>query len=127
MKRLILVFLLVPTMLHAQQAFKFDSLKVFDGADTVRIACKSSLIYFPKGFTLIANDSRVYTYLLPGSEFHNTQYLAFYDTGSLLEDTTSFNPVVIYQNKFKNTQVAQYIVNGNIALRKRNNTGIIFY
>lgn len=114
-------------MVVAQQAYKFDSLKVFDGADTIRIACKTSIIYYPKGFTLISNDSRVYTYLLPGSEFHNTQYLAFYDTGSLLQDTTSFNPVVIYQNKFKNTQLAQYIVNGNIALRKRNNSGIIFY
>ena len=123
----ILSILFVLNTAYAQQAYKFDSLKVFDGADTVRIACKSSLIYFPKGFTLIASDSRVYTYLLPGSEFHNTQYLAFYDTGSLLEDTTSFNPVVIYQSKFKNTQVAQYIVNGKIALRKRNNTGIIFY
>ena len=126
MKKVLAILFLLNTA-YAQQAYKFDSLKVFDGADTVRIACKSSLIYFPKGFTLIASDNRVYTYLLPGSEFHNTQYLAFYDTGSLLEDTTSFNPVVIYQNKFKNTQVAQYIIDGKIALRKRNNSGIIFY
>jgi len=127
MKKVILLLFIPFNMVVAQQAYKFDSLKVFDGADTIRIACKTSIIYYPKGFTLISNDSRVYTYLLPGSEFHNTQYLAFYDTGSLLQDTTSFNPVVIYQNKFKNTQLAQYIVNGNIALRKRNNSGIIFY
>ena len=126
MKKFLAILFLMNTA-YALQAYKFDSLKVFDAADTIRIACKSSLIYFPKGFTLIASDSRVYTYLLPGSEFHNTQYLAFHDTGSLLEDTTSFNPVVIYQNKFKNTQIAQYIVNGKIAFKKRNNTGVIFY
>ncbi len=127
MKRLLLVFLLVPAISFAQQAFKFDSLKIMDHADTLRIGCKTSIIYFPNGFTLIAADPRVYTYLVPGCEFQNTQYLTFYDTGSLLEDTTSFNPIVIYQNKFKNTQVAQYILGGNIALKKRNNTGIIFY
>ena len=126
MKKFLAILFLMNTA-YAQQAYKFDSLKVFDATDTIRIACKSSLIYFPKGFTLIASDSRVYTYLLPGSEFYNTQYLAFHDTGSLLEDTTSFNPVVIYQNKFKNTQIAQYIVNGKIAFKKRNNTGVIFF
>ena len=127
MKKIIIPALLFANSLLAQQSYKFDSLKVIDGVDTLKINCKSSIIYFPKGFTLISSDTRLYSYLVPGSEFNNTQYLSFADTGILLEDTLSTSPVVIYQTKFKNTQIAQYIHDGKIAFKKRNNSTVIFY
>ena len=127
MKKILIPALLFANSLIAQQSYKFDSLKVIDGLDTFKVNCKSSIIYFPKGFTLISSDSRLYSYLVPGSEFHNLQYISFADTGVLLEDTTSTNPVVVYQTKFKNTQIAQYIYEGKIAFKKRNNSSVIFY
>jgi hypothetical protein len=119
--------ILISTSIFGQKTFVFDSIAVLDGNDTIKIEAKTHIKYSLGSFMLISEDKRVYSYLLPTIEFTNPQYIEFYDTGTLLADSTSTIPVAIYQSEFKKIQVAQYIKNGGVLFMKRNNTGIKFY
>ncbi len=128
MKKLITILLLtIPTLAWSQKTFKFDSLSVVRPNDTLVIKCKSSLIYTQIGFTLVSDDSRVYSFLLPGSEFLELQAVSFYDTKMTLTDSTFNSPISVYYTQYNDIQVAQYVRPKSITLMKKDKTGIIFY
>lgn len=128
MKKLITLLLLtIPTLVWSQKTFKFDSLSVFRPSDTLVIKCKSSLIYTHIGFTLVSDDRRIYSFLLPGSEFLDLQAISFYDTKMTLTDSTFNSPISIYYTQYNDIQVAQYVRPKSITLMKKDKTGIIFY
>lgn len=126
---LVLLLLFVSTLCLAQKPITFDSIAVVSVKDTIRIKCKTTIIYGEMGFAIVSEDARVYSYLLPGIEFTKPQAIFFYYTREQLDDKeTDFEgPVLIYQNTFKETKVAQYVRNESITLVKKDKSGISFF
>ena len=113
----------------AQKPITFDSIAVMSTKDTIKIKCKTTIVYSEKGFAIVSEDTRVYSYLLPGIEFTTPQAICFYDIRQELEDKSvgTEGPVLIYQSAFKEIQVAQYVRHESITLMKKDKTGISFF
>ena len=128
MKSLLLILFFITNICLAQQNLQFDSIAIMNGDTTlVKLKCKTTFVYFPQGFVLTSDDTRVYSYLLPGTEFFNFPLLSFRDMGKAISDIKTKKSLVIYETKYKNTQIAQCVSDKGILLMKRNNTGILFY
>ena len=134
MKKLLILFsfVLCVEFVFAQYTIKMGSVEIVDKNNYVTFKSNTTFIYFPTGFTLISEDKRIYSYLVPGIEFYKIDNLTFYDTGSILEDTLLFSkkfPVVVYKCTLKNkeVEVAQQVDSLSIYLMKRNLTGIKFF
>ena len=125
----VLFFLITSSLCFAQKPITFDSIAVVSTKDTIRIKCKTTIIYSEKGFTIVSEDARVYSYLLPGIEFTTPQAICFYDIREQLDDQEADceGPVLIYQSTFKETQVAQYVRHESITLMKKDKSGISFF
>lgn len=130
MKNLFALLLLIASFsAFAQKPITFDSIAVVSAKDTIRIKCKTTIVYSEKGFAIVSEDARVYSYLLPGIEFIKPQAICFYDIRQELEDkeAKTEGPVLIYQSDFKDIQVAQYVRHESITLMKKDKSGISFF
>jgi len=130
MKNLFVLLLLITSSLcFAQKPITFDSIAVVSVKDTIRIKCKTTIVYSEKGFAIVSEDARVYSYLLPGIEFTTPQAICFYDIREQLDDTEADTegPVLIYQSSFREIQVAQYVRQESITLMKKDKSGISFF
>ena len=130
MKNLLVLLLLIASSLcFAQKPITFDSIAVVSIKDTIRIKCKTTIVYSEKGFAIVSEDARVYSYLLPGIEFTTPQAICFYDIREQLDDAEAETegPVLIYQSSFREIQVAQYVRQESITLMKKDKSGISFF
>lgn len=130
MKKILAILMLAITgNCLAQKPITFDSIAVMSAKDTIKIKCKTTIVYSEKGFAIVSEDARVYSYLLPGIEFTTPQAICFYDIRQELEDKVAGTegPVLIYQSGFKEIQVAQYVRHESITLMKKDKTGISFF
>lgn len=125
-----ILFFFILNICYSQQSLVFDSISIMNGDTTIiKLKCKNTFVYYKEGFTLISSDSRVYSYLLPGTEFFNLQLIEFKDTGKILanKNNDKARQTIIYESPYKNIQIAQEIQSFSIKLIKRNNTAILFY
>ena len=126
----ILVLLVLNQLAKAQQTtFDFKSIEVVDlEGKKVNKNIKTTFIYYPSGFTIISDEYKVYSFLVPGTEFNELKAVSFVDTGTELQlDTGDTMHAIIYQSTIRPYQVAQLIGRDIIFLKKKDKTSIKFY
>ena len=128
MKKILIILCLGFNTCFGQQLIKFDSLAVIE--DTVAVShilCETTFVYSEKGFVLYSPDRRVYSFLLPGTEFFDYTLISFRDMGKVMSNTEDRIKLVIYENNYKNMQIAQYVSEKGILLMRRDKMGLLFY
>lgn len=129
-KIILIVALLASSISFAQVSYSVKTVEILDRDCPMRLRTNVTIIYFPTGFTIISEDKRLYSYLVPGIEFFSVDNLTFYDTGKTLNDTLLFpkgSPAVIYQSTLKTkVEIAQHVDSNSVTIMKRNLTGIKF-
>ena len=128
-KTITLVFLIASTFCFAQKPVTFDSIAVITTKDTIKLKCKTTIIYSERGLSIISEDKRLYSFILPGIEFADPQVICFNDTKQILDDplAEAEGPIIIYQSIYSDMQVAQYIREESITLVKKDKSGISFF
>lgn len=140
MKRICLLLLMGLSFLSQAQSMEVstDSIEVFDG--TVKVfPAKTTFSYLNQRiFNLDCSDKRVYSFLLPNTQFMDRSVISFEDTGYLFTmgdsvtvnvgDTTSTSNIgVLYQSLSTPNQVIQVTDSTGIKIIKRDKTYIKFY
>jgi hypothetical protein len=127
MKALI-IFLFLSTSASAQFIVDFDSVEVVTSTgDTIYDKLESNFVYYPGGFVLVSSE-KVYTFLLPGTEFEEKKSVVFEDMGETIKlDTLDTISSVLYQSTIRPFQVAQQVDWHGITLIKRDRSRIKFY
>ena len=126
----IILFIFINHFAKAQQTtFDFLSIEVVDlDGNRVNKNIKTTFIYYPSGFTLISNDYKIYSFLVPGVEFRKLKAVSFTDINQTIKlDTTDTINAIIYQSTIRPYQIAQLIGRDEIILKKKDKTSIRFY
>jgi len=126
----ILVLLVLNQLAKAQQTeFEFRSIEVVDlNGKKVNKDIKTTFIYYPSGFTLISDEYKIYSFLVPGTEFNKLKAVSFTDINQTIQlDTTDTMNAIIYQSTIRPYQVAQLIGRDIIFLKKKDKSSIKFY
>jgi len=126
----LILFLFINHLAKSQQtSFGFQSIEVVDyNGNTINENIKTTFIYYPSGFTLISDEYKVYSFLVPGVEFNKLKAISFFDLNQTIKlDTTDTMSAIIYQSTIRPYQVAQLIGNDIIFLKKKDKTSIKFY
>ena len=108
---------------------KFDHIEVTDltGAQTIK-KTNSMIIYYQSGLTLISDEEKIYTFLVPGTEFNNLKAISFVDTKmDVLLDTADTMYAIIYQSTIRPYQIAHQIGRNGITLKKADKSEIRLY
>lgn len=137
MKKLVLIvaFSLISSLLYSQ--YKTLELKyskvVVCYKDTIELKTNSKLSFDKFNFMLQSDDERLYTFIVPNSEFGGMNFRVFRDTGMILEndkDTTS--KTVIYESFFSYPTPIQIgvVLDSNmtnkLTIIKRDKSSIVF-
>ena len=82
----IILFLIINHFANAQQTtFEFKSIEVIDlEGKKISEDTKTTFIYYPSGFTLISDDYKIYSFLVPGTEFNKLKAVSFVDINQQL-------------------------------------------
>ena len=126
----LILFLFINHLAKSQQtSFDFQSIEVVDyNGNTINKNIKTTFIYYPSGFTLISDEYKVYSFLVPGVEFNKLKAISFFDLNQTIKlDTTDTMSAIIYQSTIRPYQVAQLIGKDIIFLKKKDKTSIKFY
>ena len=126
----ILVLLVLNQLAKAQQTtFDFKSIEVVDlEGKKVNKNIKTTFIYYPSGFTIISDEYKVYSFLVPGTEFNELKAVSFTDINQTIKlDTADTMSAIIYQSTIRPYQVAQLIGRDIIFLKKKDKSSIKFY
>ena len=126
----IVLFLVINHFANAQQTtFDFQSIEVVDlDGKQINKNIKTTFIYYPSGFTLISNDYKIYSFLVPGIEFNKLKAVSFVDINQTIKlDTADTMNAIIYQSTIRPYQVAQLVGRDEILLKKKDKSSIKFY
>ena len=126
----LLLLLVLNHFANAQQTtFDFKSIEVIDlEGKKVNKNTKTTFIYYPSGFTIISDEYKVYSFLVPGTEFNELKAVSFIDINQTIKlDTADTMNAIIYQSTIRPYQVAQLIGRDIIFLKKKDKSSIKFY
>ena len=126
----IILFLVINHLAKSQQTtFDFQSIEVINlDGNKINKNIKTTFIYYPSGFTLISNDYKIYSFLVPGTEFNKLKAVSFVDINQTIKlDTADTMNAIIYQSTIRPYQVAQLVGRDEILLKKKDKSSIKFY
>lgn len=102
-------------------------------SDTIELKTNSKLSFDKFNFMLQSDDERLYTFIVPNSEFGGMNFRVFRDTGMVLEnDKDSTSKTVIYESFFSYPNPIQIGIKldsnmvNSLTLIKRDKSSIIF-
>ncbi len=140
-KILTLLLIIVALGVNAQtMELTTDSIEVYDGMNEIkRLPAKTNFYYLNQQiFNLDCSDTRVYSFLLPNTQFTDRSVISFQDTGYMFtmsdtvtvnvgDTTNTENLGVLYQSLNTPNQVIQVADSSGIKLIKRDKTYIKFF
>tara|TARA_Y100000389_G_C17312384_1_gene438659 strand:+ start:134 stop:535 length:402 start_codon:yes stop_codon:yes gene_type:complete len=96
MKKLLLSIICLPTILLSQSIeLNYTHVKI-NGFDSVTVESKTS-VNFLNGYTILqTEDERIYSYLVPGSEFSDLNYRVFFDMETRLASEDSTEKILLF-------------------------------
>lgn len=108
---------------------RFDRIEVTDvNGNKVTKKSYSMIVYYPSGFTIVSDEEKIYTFLVPGTEFDNLKAVSFIDTKMDVQlDTADTINAIIYQSTLRPYQIAHQIGDNGITIKKKDKSGIRFY
>jgi len=143
MKKLLFILLLATIGGYSQNLkFTTDTIEVYDGLGlTYRYATKTHFHHLTKRlFTLDCVDRRVYSFILPNSQFSDYSVITFNDSGylfnmsdsssTIVTDTSGINMNqlgVLYESLDRPTQVIVLTNQSGIKVIKKDKTYIRFF
>ena len=126
----LLLLLVLNHFANAQQTtFDFQSIEIINlDGNKINKNIKTTFIYYPSGFTIISDEYKVYSFLVPGTEFNELKAVSFIDINQTIKlDTADTMNAIIYQSTIRPYQVAQLIGRDIIFIKKKDKSSIKFY
>jgi len=108
---------------------RFDHIEVTDmiGNKIVK-KVHTMIVYYPSGLTIVTDEEKIYTFLVPGTEFDNLKAVSFVDIKMDVRlDTADTINAVIYQSTIRPYQIAHQIGDNGVTIKKKDKSGIRFY
>jgi len=108
---------------------RFDHIEVTDmiGNKIVK-KVHTMIVYYPSGLTIVTDEEKIYTFLVPGTEFDNLKAISFVDIKMDVRlDTADTINAVIYQSTIRPYQIAHQIGDNGVTIKKKDKSGIRFY
>lgn len=108
---------------------RFDHIEVTDmNGNQIVKKSNTMIVYYPSGFTIVSDEEKIYTFLVPGTEFDNLKAVSFIDTKMDVQlDTADTINAIIYQSTLRPYQIAHQIGDNGITIKKKDKSGIRFY